>query len=153
MIADNQHMAQIRAVVEFAEVFRAMPTQVDADFVHHAHGQRMNDRLRIGAGGVDRESIAFQVAKESFGHLAATGVSGAENKNERLGHRESPIRDRPLQAATECVGGHPECNLRDLRTTYHPPGTMGNRTRAGRVDKSDNWGSNSRSWVTSLVRT
>lgn len=65
---------------EFINRFRTMPGNVDADLGHRFDRLGTNLR-RLDTGAFDLKSIAGYVTQNSFSHLAAGGVSGAENQN------------------------------------------------------------------------
>ena len=62
---------------EFIYVLGGLSTDVDADLVHDLQRPRMNS-LRLRAGTEDLKSIICQMTKDAFGHLASSGVPGAE---------------------------------------------------------------------------
>lgn len=74
-----------RLVEKLGQMLRAVVLEVDADFVHDPDGQRMNVARRFAAGTGHPEATLRGGAKKSFGEMAAAGVSGAENENEREG--------------------------------------------------------------------
>lgn len=73
-----------RPIQKFLQGFRAMTGNVNARLGHDLDGQRMNLAGRIRAGALDVHEVACRCAQKSLGHVAATGVAGAENENEGL---------------------------------------------------------------------
>ena len=57
---------------------------VDADFGERFDGERVNVSRGFTPGASDFKPTFAGVAKNAFRHVAAAGVSGAENENERL---------------------------------------------------------------------
>ncbi|SVC85235.1 uncharacterized protein METZ01_LOCUS338089 [marine metagenome] len=66
---------------KLVEMLGAMMTDVDADFLHHPHSQRVHLVCRIAAGTLHIKLIASRGAQDSFSHVAATTVPGAENQH------------------------------------------------------------------------
>ena len=62
-----------------------MGRDVDAALAHDGDSQRMKF-TGSGAGAENLDAITGEVAQPAFGHLAATGVSCAEEKDFALGH-------------------------------------------------------------------
>ena len=61
---------------DFFQSFRVLRGNVDADFLHYAHGERM-DGFRFGASAEKSTTAIAELAGETFGHLASARVAGA----------------------------------------------------------------------------
>lgn len=74
---------------EFVHVLGVVATDVDADFGHGGDGLRVNVASRLRACALDVEDVPCGLAEDSLGHVAAAGVSGAEDEDggfhERVG--------------------------------------------------------------------
>lgn len=58
-----------------------MLRDIDTQFGHHFDRDGMHVSSRIGARAVDFEKVRSHVAKQSFGKVRTTRISGAENEN------------------------------------------------------------------------
>ena len=65
---------------------------IDADLGHRTNGKRMQP-LRVGAGRVSLDAIVDNRASPTFSHLAATGVSCAEEQDART-QRDARLKTR-----------------------------------------------------------
>jgi hypothetical protein len=74
------------AAEEIVHVFRGVRADVDADFRHGFDGEGVDVAGWFGTGAVHVEEVAAGSTEEAFGHVAAAGVAGAENEDERGGH-------------------------------------------------------------------
>ena len=72
---------------KFVQMFRVMLGNIQADFPHHLNRERMHVARRIRAGALDVEAVSERVAQNSLREMAATGVAGAKNQNERFVRR------------------------------------------------------------------
>ena len=63
---------------EFRDGLGTVRGDVDADFSHGCYGEG-TDTARVGAGAVNFIGFAAEMAEETFSHLAAHGIAGAEN--------------------------------------------------------------------------
>ena len=59
------------------KTFGRLSRDVDANLLHDPHGERM-DAFRFGAGAENFKSTVGRLPGETFGHLTAAGVAGAE---------------------------------------------------------------------------
>ena len=82
---------------QIIDVLRVLFGNVDANFSHHFDGKRIH-AVRLDAGGIGFDLIRFEMTGESFGHLAAAGVAGAEQENASC-HRLAFLRPRLRWAA------------------------------------------------------
>jgi hypothetical protein len=57
---------------------------IDADLGERLDGERMTVSGRFAAGAGDCKSAFIGGAENAFRHVAATGIAGAENENQRL---------------------------------------------------------------------
>jgi hypothetical protein len=71
------------------EMLGAVMADVDANFLHHLHSQRMHMARRITAGTLHIKLITGGRAQDSFSHVAATTVPGTENQHDGLGLRRA----------------------------------------------------------------
>ena len=69
------------------EVVGGMMGGVDADFGKGFEGEGMNGALGFGAGTEDFKKVAAGGAQNAFRHMAAAGVSGAEDEYFWFFHR------------------------------------------------------------------
>jgi hypothetical protein len=74
---------------KLVEMLGAVMADIDADFLHHPHSQRMHVARRIAAGTLHIKLIASGGAQDAFGHVAATTVPGTENQHDGLGLRRA----------------------------------------------------------------
>lgn len=88
IVADGNDVIEL-LTGELINRLRAMTGYVDADLVHDSNSLGANDR-RGDAGALDHEAVAGHVTEKALGHLAAGGVSGAEDKNALFGHLLAP---------------------------------------------------------------
>lgn len=70
---------------ELRDGLRTMGGDVDADFLHDLHGERV-EALRDEPGGRDVIAVAEDVPRPAFGHLAPAGISRAEKEDSFLRH-------------------------------------------------------------------
>src|SRR2546426_4925106 len=63
--------------------FGPLACDVDADFPHDLNRQRM-DPLGIGSRAENPMTMGRELTRKSLGHLAATGISSAEEKGRAL---------------------------------------------------------------------
>ena len=82
VIADREHEIE-RLVREFVHVLGAVAGDVDPELRHHGDGFRPH-AARAGSGAENLEAIAGVVTQQAFRHLAAGGVSGAQNEDALL---------------------------------------------------------------------
>jgi hypothetical protein len=73
-----------RLIQEFLQVLRAMAGNVNARLGHDLDGQRMDKAGWLGSGALDVYEFACRRAQKAFGHVAATGITGAKNENNGL---------------------------------------------------------------------
>jgi hypothetical protein len=66
------------------EMLGAVMADIDADFLHHPHSQRVHMACRIAAGTLHIKLIATGGAQNAFSHMAATAIPGAENQHSGL---------------------------------------------------------------------
>jgi hypothetical protein len=72
---------------ELVHRFLAVPRNIDGTFAHDANGFG-TDLLRLRARAVYLEAVPGRVAEKTFRHLAAGGITGAQNENSSfVGHR------------------------------------------------------------------
>ena len=64
--------------VEFGNGFRTMMGNINADFPHGFDGQRI-DAHGFCTRAANLIGIANEMAKKALGHLAASGIAGAED--------------------------------------------------------------------------
>jgi|TARA_B100001971_G_C18017580_1_gene445641 hypothetical protein len=72
---------------KLVEMLGSVMADVDSDFLHHPHGQRVHMARRIAAGTLHIKLITGEGAQDAFGHVAATTVPGAENQHDGFGSR------------------------------------------------------------------
>src|SRR5579863_5564306 len=70
---------------EIVDVFGAVAAQVDANFLHDGNRFRTDFR-RVHARAEDLKAIAGIVPEQALGHLAASGVAGAQDQDALLLH-------------------------------------------------------------------
>ncbi len=68
-----------------AKSLALVTADVDANFLHDAHSLGA-DRRRLRLRTVDVKSVASHHAEQTFGHLGARRVVGAEEKHSLLHH-------------------------------------------------------------------
>jgi hypothetical protein len=62
-------------------MLRAVRGNINADFRHDFHGERVDVARRIGAGALDIREIAERGAQKTFADMAAAGVARAEDED------------------------------------------------------------------------
>ena len=68
------------------EMIGGMFTGVVTDFAECLDSEWVNFALGLGPGAEDFKEVACDGAEDAFGHMAATGVTGAEDEYFGLGH-------------------------------------------------------------------
>ncbi len=58
-----------------------MMGDINAGLLHNFDGERMNMPRRFRAGALDVQNIPGDRAQKTFGHVAATGIAGAEDQD------------------------------------------------------------------------
>jgi hypothetical protein len=85
VVADSYHVIE-RLPGKLVDRFRSVRTDIDVDLPHRLDRLRP-DEAGDGAGTVDIEAVAGNVPQKTLGHLAAGGVSGAEDEDAfSIGH-------------------------------------------------------------------
>jgi hypothetical protein len=84
-IAANSDDRFHRLLEKVVHVLGSMRRDVDTDFGKRRNCERVNVASRFAAGAGDFEFTFAGGAKNAFGHVAAAGVAGAKNENERFG--------------------------------------------------------------------
>lgn len=79
VIADGNYVVEL-GIEEFVEAFRPVAGNVDPDLGHRRDRLR-TDKTGDGTGTFDLETVAGNIAKKPFGHLAACGISRAKDKD------------------------------------------------------------------------
>src|SRR5436190_3150034 len=69
-------------VEEFAEVLGVMCGDVDADFLHHLDGERMDVTRGLRTGTGHAETSFRHGAEHPLGEMAATGIARAKHQDE-----------------------------------------------------------------------
>jgi len=77
--AEGNDMVEI-LTLELCQGFGTMMGNVDAQFEQHPGGQRINPR-GFGSGGKGFAVVSQIVVGQSFGHLGAAGIVGAEKED------------------------------------------------------------------------
>ena len=67
---------------KLVHVLRGMAGNVDPDFPHDLDRFRMNVTGRLRASALHVDKIPRSLPQNSFCHVTATGISGAEDKND-----------------------------------------------------------------------
>lgn len=98
VVADGDQMAD-GAMEKRVDRFRRVMTDIDTDFGEGFDGLGPNIS-GDGTGAGNSKTVAIELAHEAFGHLAASGIGGANDENERLFHSTS-IGEEELAAALE----------------------------------------------------
>lgn len=86
--ADRNHRFD-GLVEELLEMLRAVRRKIDSDFPHSSDGERMDVTRGPGARAGDAEAPSQDGAQDAFGKMAAAGIAGAENEDERWFHHEA----------------------------------------------------------------
>ena len=84
VVADGENVIEGLAG-EFIHMLRALPGDVNAEFAHDGNGFAA-DWLGIRASAENFEAITGIVAEKAFGHLAARGISSAEDQDAQFIH-------------------------------------------------------------------
>jgi hypothetical protein len=77
IVADDEDVSHRFLAQKLFDVFGPLFADIDSDFIHHAHGERMHFGLWLCSGTGDCEMAAFALPQKRFGHLTAGGVAGA----------------------------------------------------------------------------
>src|ERR1035437_3193379 len=86
VVADGDDVIEL-LTQEFVDGLGAMAGDVDAELLHDGDGFGAHFR-GLRAGGKDIKATARFVTPQAFGHLAAGGVTGAQNQDALL-HRKT----------------------------------------------------------------
>ena len=70
---------------EIGDCFAALPGDVDANFLHNTDCARIQS-VSFQPCRICINYISFQVPRQSLGHLASTGITGAEKQYVNLVH-------------------------------------------------------------------
>src|SRR5688572_14105274 len=144
VVADDQDVPHRRFAEKLFQFFRLLRADVDANFFHRAHGQRVHLRLRVGPRARGGEAIAFEFANESLGHLAARRVAGAQHEDHGfLVHRLCSVQKASSRAGRK---------TRRAKTISIRPG---NNRRIHRADTPGSTGRMTwkRSWTHLMMET
>jgi len=67
-------------IAQLIDVLRSLAADVHSGLGHNPDGRRIH-AMRLNTGRIRLDLLAFELPRESFGHLAAAGIAGAEEED------------------------------------------------------------------------